>query len=119
MLVCPAETSMMSAPAFANIRAIITASDAVTPASPTQSSAEILTDIIDVTDRVLAAGAGLEGAAFVQARGAATTAIEDENCTSKETQTCQVISFYRGGRYALCTMCIGVGQGIAMVIERV
>ena len=25
----------------------------------------------------------------------------------------------RGGRYALCTMCIGVGQGIAMVMERV
>jgi acetyl-CoA acyltransferase len=24
-----------------------------------------------------------------------------------------------GGRYALCSMCIGVGQGIAMVIERV
>jgi len=24
----------------------------------------------------------------------------------------------RGGRYALCTMCIGVGQGIALVIER-
>jgi acetyl-CoA acetyltransferase family protein len=24
-----------------------------------------------------------------------------------------------GGRYALCAMCIGVGQGIAMVIERV
>ena len=24
-----------------------------------------------------------------------------------------------GGRYALCTMCIGVGQGIAMVVERV
>src|SRR4029079_14387012 len=24
-----------------------------------------------------------------------------------------------GGRYALCTMCIGVGQGIAAVIERV
>lgn len=23
-----------------------------------------------------------------------------------------------GGRYALCTMCIGVGQGIAMIIER-
>ena len=23
-----------------------------------------------------------------------------------------------GGRYALCTMCVGVGQGIAMVIER-
>lgn len=25
----------------------------------------------------------------------------------------------RGGRYALCTMCIGVGQGIALIIERV
>ncbi len=25
----------------------------------------------------------------------------------------------RGGRLALCTMCIGVGQGIAMIIERV
>ncbi|MFJ3456569.1 3-oxoadipyl-CoA thiolase [Scandinavium goeteborgense] len=25
----------------------------------------------------------------------------------------------RGGRYALCTMCIGVGQGIAMILERV
>jgi acetyl-CoA acetyltransferase len=24
-----------------------------------------------------------------------------------------------GGRYALCAMCIGVGQGIALVIERV
>ena len=24
-----------------------------------------------------------------------------------------------GGRYALCTMCIGVGQGIALVLERV
>jgi acetyl-CoA acetyltransferase len=23
------------------------------------------------------------------------------------------------GRYALCTMCIGVGQGIALAIERV
>ncbi len=24
-----------------------------------------------------------------------------------------------GARYALCTMCIGVGQGIAMIVERV
>lgn len=24
-----------------------------------------------------------------------------------------------GGRYALCTMCVGVGQGVAMIIERV
>jgi len=25
----------------------------------------------------------------------------------------------RGGRYALATMCIGVGQGIALAMERV
>lgn len=25
----------------------------------------------------------------------------------------------RGDRYALCTMCIGVGQGIALIIERI
>ena len=25
----------------------------------------------------------------------------------------------RNGRYALCTMCIGVGQGIALILERV
>jgi len=24
-----------------------------------------------------------------------------------------------GGRYALCTMCVGVGQGVAMILERV
>jgi 3-oxoadipyl-CoA thiolase len=33
------------------------------------------------------------------------------------TATCQLAR--NGGRYALCTMCIGVGQGIAMIIERV
>jgi len=63
--------------------------------------AEILTDITDVTDRVLASGAGLEGAAFVQARGAATQAIQQEGCGDDVKLTCQVISFYRGGRYAL------------------
>jgi acetyl-CoA acetyltransferase len=25
----------------------------------------------------------------------------------------------RGGKYALCTMCIGVGQGYAVIIENV
>jgi acetyl-CoA acetyltransferase len=33
------------------------------------------------------------------------------------TATYQLIATH--GRYALCTMCIGVGQGIAMIIERV
>ena len=64
-------------------------------------TAEILTDIIDVTDRVLGAGEGLEGSAFVQARGAVQQAIQTENCNNDPKLTCQVISFYRGGRYAL------------------
>ncbi|MBB5746650.1 S46 family peptidase [Brevundimonas variabilis] len=64
-------------------------------------TAEVLTDITDVTDRVLAAGAGLEGAAFVTARGAETQAIQQEGCGDDPKLTCQVISFYRGGRYAL------------------
>ena len=64
-------------------------------------TAEILTDIIDVTDRVLGAGEGLEGSAFVQARGAVQQAIQTENCDNDPKLTCQVISFYRGGRYAL------------------
>ena len=44
-LVWPAETSMISAPAAANIAAIWTASAPVTPTSPTQSLAEIRTAI--------------------------------------------------------------------------
>ena len=64
-------------------------------------TAEVLTDITDVTERVLAAGEGLEGAAFVQARGAVQQAIQQEGCGEDPKLTCQVISFYRGGRYAL------------------
>jgi hypothetical protein len=64
-------------------------------------TAEVLTEITDVTDRVLAAGAGLEGAAFNAARTAGTTAIQREGCGDDPKLTCQVISFYRGGRYAL------------------
>ena len=64
-------------------------------------TAEVLTDIIDVTDRVLGSGEGLEGAAFNAARAAETRAIQQENCADDPKLTCQVISFYRGGRYAL------------------
>lgn len=64
-------------------------------------TAEVLTDITDVTDRVLGAGAGLEGAAFVAARSAEIDAIQKEACGDDRKLTCQVISFYRGGKYAL------------------
>jgi 3-oxoadipyl-CoA thiolase len=33
------------------------------------------------------------------------------------TATCELRR--RAGRYALCTMCVGVGQGIALIVERV
>ena len=64
-------------------------------------TADVLTDIVDVTDRVLEAGAGLEGQAFAQARQAVTTAISQENCGGDPKLVCQVVDFYRGGRFAL------------------
>jgi V8-like Glu-specific endopeptidase len=64
-------------------------------------TAEVLVDIVDVTDRVLAAGVGLEGAAFNAARTAETNTIQTEACAGDAKFSCQVISFYRGGRYAM------------------
>ena len=64
-------------------------------------TAEVLVDIVDVTDRVLGAGVGLEGAAFNAARTAETNAIQTEACAADPKFNCQVISFYRGGRFAL------------------
>ncbi|MFA4892825.1 S46 family peptidase [Brevundimonas sp.] len=64
-------------------------------------TAEVLVDIVDVTDRVLGAGAGLEGAAFNAARTAETNTIQTEACAGDAKFSCQVISFYRGGRYAM------------------
>lgn len=64
--------------------------------------AEILTGITDVTDQITAAGEGLEGDAFLQARTAAASRIEREACgEDTTTRRCQVISFYRGGEYKL------------------
>jgi len=64
-------------------------------------TAEVLTEITDVTDRVLAAGEGLEGAAFNAARQAEVGRIQTEACAGDEKFNCQVISLYRGGQYSL------------------
>ena len=64
-------------------------------------TAEVLTEIVDVTDRVLGAGQGLEGAAFNAARAAEISAIQREACAEDPKFNCQVISLYRGGRYSL------------------
>jgi len=71
-------------------------------------TAEILTDITDVTDRVRAAGAGLTGQAFTRARDAEIGRIEQELCVGDDGTTpadrrCQVVSLYRGGQFKLYT----------------
>ncbi len=66
-------------------------------------SAEILTDISDVTERMHAAGAGLEGQAFTRARDAEAGRIEQEACAGDTARRCQVVSLYRGGQFKLYT----------------
>jgi V8-like Glu-specific endopeptidase len=64
-------------------------------------TAEVLTEITDVTARVQAAGQGLEGAAFNTARQAEVARIQNEACAGDDKFSCQVISLYRGGQYSL------------------
>ncbi|KPF78894.1 peptidase [Brevundimonas sp. AAP58] len=64
-------------------------------------TAEILTDITDVTERVRAAGAGLTGQAFTRARDAEIGRIEQEACQGASDRRCQVVSLYRGGQFKL------------------
>ena len=71
-------------------------------------SAEILTDITDVTERMQKAGESLTGAAFTRARDAEAGRIETEACTAPDGSTladrrCQVVSLYRGGQFKLYT----------------
>lgn len=63
--------------------------------------AEVLLEIVDVTDRVQAAGEGLSGGDFAAARGRTLAEIEREACGADQALRCQVISFYRGGQYKL------------------
>ena len=67
------------------------------------ATAEILTDIGDVTERMHAAGAGLEGQAFTRARDAEAGRIEQEACGDDPNRRCQVVSLYRGGQFKLYT----------------
>ena len=66
-------------------------------------TAEILTDITDVTERMHAAGAGLEGQAFTRARDAEAGRIEQEACGGAADRRCQVVTLYRGGQFKLYT----------------
>lgn len=66
-------------------------------------TAEILTDITDVTARMHKAGEGLEGQAFTQARDAEAARIEQEACGDATDKRCQVVTLYRGGQFKLYT----------------
>ena len=66
-------------------------------------SAEVLTDIADVTERMHKAGEGLSGSAFTQARDAEAGRIESEACAGQTGKRCQVVSLYRGGQFKLYT----------------
>ncbi|RZJ45007.1 MAG: S46 family peptidase [Brevundimonas sp.] len=66
-------------------------------------TAEILTDITDVTERMHAAGAGLDGQAFTRARDAEASRIEQEACGGDANKRCQVVTLYRGGQFKLYT----------------
>ncbi len=66
-------------------------------------TAEILTDISDVTERVRAAAAGRTGLAFNQARDAEIGRIETEACGEATDKRCQVVTLYRGGQFKLYT----------------
>ncbi|PZU00952.1 MAG: peptidase [Brevundimonas sp.] len=65
------------------------------------ATAEILTDISDVTDRMHKTGAGLDGQAFTLAREAEAGRIETEACGGDPKIRCQVVSLYRGGQFKL------------------
>lgn len=64
---------------------------------------EVLTNIGDVTERMQAAGRGLTGQAFTQARDAEAGRIESESCGQDQTRRCQVVTLYRGGQFKLYT----------------
>lgn len=66
-------------------------------------TAEVLTDITDVTARMQAAGQGLAGEAFTKARDAEAGRIEAEACGKDTTRRCQVVTLYRGGQFKLYT----------------
>lgn len=65
------------------------------------ATVDVLTDITDVTVRMQAAGAGLTGLAFTQARDAEAGRIEREACGDAQDRRCQVVTLYRGGQFKL------------------
>jgi 3-oxoadipyl-CoA thiolase len=84
-------------------------------------------DVIELNEAFAAQGLAVmrdlglpDDAAHVNPNGGAIAIGHPLGASGARLVTAAVYQLHRtGGRYALCTMCIGVGQGIALVIERV
>ena len=84
-------------------------------------------DVIELNEAFAAQGLAVlrdlglaDDDARVNANGGAIALGHPLGASGARLVTTAVNQLHRsGGRYALCTMCIGVGQGIALVIERV
>ena len=84
-------------------------------------------DVIELNEAFAAQGLAVmralglpDDAAHVNSNGGAIAIGHPLGASGARLVTTAINQLERsGGRYALCTMCIGVGQGIALVIERV
>jgi 3-oxoadipyl-CoA thiolase len=84
-------------------------------------------DVIELNEAFAAQGLAVmrdlglpDDAAHVNPNGGAIAIGHPLGASGARLVTTAVNQLHRtGGRYALCTMCIGVGQGIALIIERV
>ena len=84
-------------------------------------------DVIELNEAFAAQGLAVmrdlglpDDAAQVNPNGGAIALGHPLGASGARLVTTAVYQLQRtGGRYALCTMCIGVGQGIALIIERV
>jgi acetyl-CoA acyltransferase len=84
-------------------------------------------DVIELNEAFAAQGLAVmrdlglaDDDARVNANGGAIALGHPLGASGARLATTAINQLHRvGGRYALCTMCIGVGQGIALVLERV
>jgi len=84
-------------------------------------------DVIELNEAFAAQGLAVtrdlglpDDAAHVNPNGGAIAIGHPLGASGARLVTTAVNQLHRtGGRYALCTMCIGVGQGIALIVERV
>lgn len=84
-------------------------------------------DVIELNEAFAAQGLAVlrelglsDDAAHVNPNGGAIALGHPLGASGARLVTTAMYQLHRtGGRYALCTMCIGVGQGIALIIERV